>query len=164
MKWIYVAGLILLVAVGVGRAEEEKFSQSVAPEDFTAAGLDLLSPAQRSRLDALVSAYKSGALAAARRSANEALLAKQAAELAKQTAEAEAKAAKTEAAEAKAAKVEAAKVAEMKIEAAKAETAEVKKSSPGLLARATAALKPSARTKDAKPSEPVAESRIPGKF
>ena len=45
---------------------QEKFSQAVRPEEFAAAGLSKLSPEERARLDALVEAYKSGALAAAR--------------------------------------------------------------------------------------------------
>ena len=61
------AGLIgVAVLAGTVRAEE-KFSQAVRPEEFAAAGLAKLTAEERSRLDALVEAYKTGALAAARR-------------------------------------------------------------------------------------------------
>ena len=45
---------------------QEKFSQAVRPEDLAAAGLTKLSPEEWARLDALVEAYKSGVMAAAR--------------------------------------------------------------------------------------------------
>ncbi len=54
--------MITLTAV---RAEEA-FSKAIRPEDFTAAELDKLSPEALARLDALVQAYKSGAVAKAR--------------------------------------------------------------------------------------------------
>ena len=47
-------------------ATEENFSSAVRPQDFSAAGLAKLSPAELARLDALVRDYKSGALVAAR--------------------------------------------------------------------------------------------------
>jgi|NGEPerStandDraft_6_1074524.scaffolds.fasta_scaffold14705_2 hypothetical protein len=94
MKRCFLAGLVFLALAGSGRAGEEKFSQSIKADDFSAAGLNHLSPAELSRLDALVAAYKNGVIADARRSADEALSAKRA-------AEAEAKAAKAEVAESK---------------------------------------------------------------
>ncbi|MEI7553603.1 MAG: hypothetical protein WCL24_14875, partial [Verrucomicrobiota bacterium] len=55
----------LLVGLGSGRAEEV-FSRAITPEEFAAAELGKLSPAARARLDALVAAYRSGAVTAVR--------------------------------------------------------------------------------------------------
>lgn len=93
----------LASTLGAGAAEET-FSRSVAAEDYAAAGLSKLSAEEIARLDALVRAYKTGALEAARQAAL-------AAEKAR--AEAERRAAKAEADE-RAARAEAAKVAEKK--------------------------------------------------
>lgn len=80
MKRAFFAGLLTMVAlVGAARAQE-KFSQAVRPEDFAAAGLGKLSAEERARLDALVEAYGSGALAAAKREAAVATEARAAAE------------------------------------------------------------------------------------
>ncbi|MDB6127076.1 MAG: hypothetical protein JWM35_972 [Verrucomicrobia bacterium] len=59
--------LVTLIAV---RAEES-FSKAIRPEDFRAAELDKLSPEALARLDGLVQAYKSGAVAMARAEAEE---------------------------------------------------------------------------------------------
>jgi hypothetical protein len=91
----YLLAVWVLLALAVsGIAEGEKFTQSVKPEDFKAAGLDRLSSAELSRLDALVSAYKKGVVDDAKRLAEEA-------QAAKRVAEADAKAAKAQAAESK---------------------------------------------------------------
>ncbi|MEJ1974150.1 MAG: hypothetical protein WDM96_17345 [Lacunisphaera sp.] len=107
---------------------EEGFTQSIPPEEFKAAGLNRLTADERKHLDELIFAYKNGLVVAARRSEEEALKAKQA-------AEAETRTAKTEAA-AKAAKAEA------EIKAAKAEAVEAKGGSPGFWARAKVKLVP----------------------
>ncbi len=85
-----VGCMVLAVAL---RAQDNKFSQEVRAGDFTAAGLNKLSPEELARLDQLVQAYKSGALAAAKREAEEAASAKAAAEARAAKAEADAKAA-----------------------------------------------------------------------
>jgi len=94
MKWSVLITLTLAVCIGNARATEERFSQTVLPEDFGALGLSKLSPEQLSRLDAKIEAYKSGALTAARREADAALKAKQIAEAQAARSEADAKAAK----------------------------------------------------------------------
>lgn len=134
MKRILIACGMFAAVAGSGRADEKKFSQSVSPEDFTAAGLDRLSPAEISRLDALITAYKNGAVATVRRSADEALAAKQAALVAKQAAEAEAKAAKDE-------------------------VVEYKKTNLGFFSKAKILLMPGTKVEYA-----VIKSTIPGKF
>lgn len=112
MKRLLWLGLFLGGALAANAAEEA-FSKAVRPEEFSAAGLGKLSPAELVRLDALVRDYKSGALLAAKR-------------------EAEAAAKAQAAAEARAAQAE-----------AKAETvAKEKKSEPGLLAKAKVMLTP----------------------
>jgi hypothetical protein len=92
MKLFLLGGVFFLAVAGI--AAEADFSKSVSPEDFAAAGLGQLSPAQLKHLDELVNAYQNPAVAAARRTADEALQAKRA-------AEAEAKAARAEVAESK---------------------------------------------------------------
>jgi len=103
-----LAGLLFIAATTLGRAEEAPFSHAISPEDFNAAGLQRLTPAERKHLDEMVSAYKQGLVAAAQHTAEEALVAQQAAQRsaeeavkAKQVAEAETKAAKAEAIESK---------------------------------------------------------------
>jgi hypothetical protein len=66
MKRMILAGLIGASGLFATARAQEKFSQAVRPEEFAAAGLSKLSPEERARLDALVEAFKSGALAAAR--------------------------------------------------------------------------------------------------
>lgn len=66
MKRLLLMGLIGAGMWVVTARAQEKFSQAVRPEEFAAAGLSKLSPEERARLDTLVEAYKSGALAAAR--------------------------------------------------------------------------------------------------
>jgi hypothetical protein len=123
------------------RAAEETFSRAVTADDFSRAGLDLLSPAQRRNLDELVEKYKSGALAAARKSADEALAAKRAAEAEARAAKAEAGAARAEAG------------------AAKAQVGELKQSNISLVARAKAAL-----ASASKPEDAPASTTVTGKF
>lgn len=65
MKRMILAGLIGAWGLFATAWAQEKFSQAVRPEEFAAAGLTKLSAEERARLDALVAAYKSGALAAA---------------------------------------------------------------------------------------------------
>ncbi|MES2694133.1 MAG: hypothetical protein V4773_11720 [Verrucomicrobiota bacterium] len=69
MKRVIVWAFLMCGFAMVGRAAEENFSKSVPPADFSAAGLGKLSPEELARLDALVLAFKSGALEAARREA-----------------------------------------------------------------------------------------------
>lgn len=52
-----------LAATLAAVAAEERFSQTVRPEEFSAAGLAKLSPAELERLDTLVRAYRSQAVA-----------------------------------------------------------------------------------------------------
>jgi hypothetical protein len=59
-------GVIGLMTLLAGARAEEPFSQAIRPEDFAAAELGKLSPEALKRLDDLVQAYKSGAVAAAR--------------------------------------------------------------------------------------------------
>jgi nucleoid-associated protein YgaU len=152
---IFLALGTLCAAVLPGMwAAEESFSQAVRAEDFSAAGLAKLSPAELARLDALVRDYKSGALLAARREAAAAERARAAAEARAAKAAAEAQAAQA-AAEARAAQLAAA------AEAAKqaAAKAEAKKSEGGLLARAKALLPAGTEVEYA-----AVESRIVGEF
>ena len=93
MKWPVWINLFLAIWISHARASEEKFSQTVLPEDFGTLGLSKLSPDELSRLDAKIEAYKSGALTAARREAEAALKAKQVAEVQAARSEANAKAA-----------------------------------------------------------------------
>jgi hypothetical protein len=152
MKRLLIAGAVFAVFAGFGRADEEKFSRSVTPEDFLGAGLNQLTPAQLSRLDALITAYKNGELASAQRSAAEALAAKQAAEAEVRTARAEAAAAK-QAAEAKT------RAAEAQTKEAKAEVVEIRKTSLGFFSKAKIMLMPGTKVEYA-----VIKSTIPGKF
>lgn len=54
---LFVAGIA--VSASLGAAPKDSFSSRLSPEDFTSAGLEKLTPAERSRLDALVQAFKS---------------------------------------------------------------------------------------------------------
>jgi hypothetical protein len=81
---VFAAGAVALPAA------EEAFSKTVRGEEFSAAGLGKLSPAELARLDTLVRDYKSGALLAARREAEAAAQARAAAEVRASQAEARA--------------------------------------------------------------------------
>ena len=81
MKSWLATGVIGMMVALVGARAEEAFSKAIRPEDFAAAELTKLSPEALARLDALVQAYKSGAVTAARVEA-EAQAAKVAAETA----------------------------------------------------------------------------------
>lgn len=59
-------GLAGLIILPLGARAEEAFSKAIRPEDFAAAELGKLSPEALAKLDELVQAYKSGAVAAAR--------------------------------------------------------------------------------------------------
>lgn len=120
-------------------APEEKFSESMSPGDFAAAGLSRLSPEELGRLNSLVEAYKSGSLAAARRAAEEAQLARRLAEEKAVRSEAEAQAARQA--------------------TAQAEAAKASKADKGFLAKAKVRLLPGTRVEYA-----MIESTIPGKF
>lgn len=74
------------------RAAEPTFSGSLRADEFSSAGLEKLTPAERARLDALVRSYQQGTLEAARQQAVAAQVAKQAAEERAAKAEAAAKA------------------------------------------------------------------------
>ncbi|MDB6169977.1 MAG: hypothetical protein JWM88_2841 [Verrucomicrobia bacterium] len=82
-----LVGLICGLAVAWA---EEPFSKAIRPEDFAAAELDKLSPEALARLDGLVQAYKSGAVATARAEA-ETQAARQAAAREKELARAQEK-------------------------------------------------------------------------
>lgn len=141
-RWI---GLVAmgLGAVLPGRAAEEKFTQALRAEDFSAAGLGKLSPQELARLDALVRDFRSGALEAARREAEAAAQAR---------TEAEARAARAEES-AKAAR------AAQAADAARAKQAEGKKSEGSLLDRAKVLLMPGTEIEFV-----TIESRIVGEF
>src|SRR5476649_654950 len=109
MKRLIVAAMIFATLFRVARADEGKFTSTISPEDLAAIGLAGLTPAQLARLNALVEDYKSGALATARRAADDALAAKQAAEAQAARSEAKAVAARADAAKAEAARVTEAK-------------------------------------------------------
>ena len=64
--FVLVAALAVLAGL---HAAEEKFSRSIRPGDFSAAGLGKLTPEEIAQLDRLVGDYKSGALERARRDA-----------------------------------------------------------------------------------------------
>jgi len=99
MKAWLVAGLVLGLAAAA-RADEG-FLKSVSPEDFSAAGLNKLTPEERSRLEALVQQYKTGELADLRQQAEaKAAAARQEAEQKVAAAEAKAKEAQAKADEA----------------------------------------------------------------
>jgi hypothetical protein len=149
MKRSIFGGMIFAVLLGLVRADEGKFSSSLSPDELAAAGLAGLTPAQLTRLNSLVEAYKSGALATARRAADEALAAKQAAEA--QAARSEAVAA---AARADAAKAEAARAAAVRTDSAKPDP------SSSILAKARSLLKSSS----GKVEVAAIESSLPGKF
>jgi len=154
MKRLIVAAMIFATLLRVARADEGKFTSTISPEDLAATGLAGLTPAQLARLNALVEDYKSGALATARRATDDALAAKQAAEVQTARAEAQAAAARADAMKAETARAEAAKAEAARADAAKSAQA------AGILARAKSLLKP--RT----PAAEVAaiESSLPGKF
>lgn len=108
-----VFGGLLLVCATLGRMAGADFTRSISPDDFKAAGLDQLTPAQRQHLDALIAGFNQGLATAARQSAEEARIARQkadqalaaqhAAEVVARSAKAEAKALnEAEAAETKA--------------------------------------------------------------
>jgi len=88
MKHWLTIGLAGLMTLTVGARAEEAFSKAIRPEDFAAAELGKLSPEALAKLDELVQAYKSGAVAAARAEA-EAQAAKAAAAVAAQEKEKE---------------------------------------------------------------------------
>ena len=134
MKRRLLAGILMMSLLEGGLHAQDKFSQAVRPEDFSAAGLAKLSPEERTRLDALVEAFKSGALATARR-------------------EAEAAASARIAAEARATQ------AERAVEQAKAQTKQAKQAEAGFLAKAKVMLTPGTEVEYL-----AVESRIRGKF
>jgi hypothetical protein len=96
MKRLLLMGLIGAGMWVVTARAQEKFSQAVRPEDWATAGLTKLSPEEWARLDALVEAYKSGVMAAARAEVAAAAAARAVAE--KKAARAEAEVVATKAA------------------------------------------------------------------
>ena len=88
MKRKLGAVILVISVLSGGLYAQDKFSQVVRPEDFSAAGLTKLSVEERARLDALVETYKSGALATVRREAEAATAAQIAAETRAKQAEA----------------------------------------------------------------------------
>jgi hypothetical protein len=61
MKLTVGLAAVALLSIAVLRAEE-RFSQTMSPADFTAAGLDRLKPEQLARLDELARAFQARAL------------------------------------------------------------------------------------------------------
>lgn len=150
MKGCLFAGLLLLITVTQGRADEPDFTQSISEADFTAAGLERLTPDERRHLDKLISAAQQKLMAGALRSAEEARVAKQKADealAAKYVAEAEAKAMK-----------EQVKAAKHEAEVSKAESVEPK-ASRGFFAKAKVMIVPGTKIEYAE-----VQSTILGKF
>jgi hypothetical protein len=69
MKIVPRLALTVCCAIGLAGRAAEPFTQSVPPAEFNAAGLGKLTPAELTRLDALVQRYRAGELEAARRTA-----------------------------------------------------------------------------------------------
>ncbi len=153
-RWIFSVLIAGFALIATGWAQE-KFSQTVRPDDFAATGLAKLTAEERARLDGLIEAYKRGTspstdtaamaekLAAAQR-------ATEAAAVARVAAEERAIKAERAAEEAKAATVAVVKAKEK--EKPKAEGA-------GFLARAKVLLKPGTEVEYEK-----AETRLTGEF
>lgn len=136
------AAIILGAALAAPvRADEAPFSQVLKPEDYSAAGLEKLTPAERARLDQLIQDYRSGALEAARQQAAVAAAAQAAAEARAARAESEAGAARAQAAQAQAAQAQAAADARA-AQAAEAAQAQARKSQGSLISRAKALITP----------------------
>lgn len=143
MRAFFISALLVVTAI-FARAAEGDFTRSISPEDFKAAGLDQLSPAQRQHLDALIAGFKQGLATAAQKSAEEARVAKQKADAAlaaQRVAEAEAKLAKDEA------------------KAIKAEAADTKADRKGFFAKAKVMIVPGTKIEYAE-----IKSTIVGKF
>ncbi|MDB6166414.1 MAG: hypothetical protein JWQ83_1554 [Lacunisphaera sp.] len=143
MRGFLFSGLLLVCAT-LGRTADGDFTRSISPDDFKAAGLDQLSPAQRQYLDALIAGSKQGLAIAARQSAEDARMAKQKADealVAQRAAEAETRMAKDEA------------------KAVKAAAAETKSDRKGFFAKAQVLLVPGTKIEYA-----VIKSTIAGKF
>ncbi len=134
MKRKLGAVILVISVLSGGLYAQDKFSQVVRPEDFSAAGLTKLSAEERARLDALVETYKSGALATVRREAEAATAAQIAAETR-------------------------AKQAERAVEQAKADTKQAKQAEAGFLAKAKVMLTPGTEVEYL-----AVESRISGTF
>ena len=143
MRKFFFSGLLLVCAT-LGRTAEGDFTRSISPDDFKAAGLDQLTPAQRQHLDELIAGFKQGLVTAARQSAEEARAAQQKADealMAQRAAEAEAKLAKDEA------------------KAVKAEAADTKSGSKGFFAKAKVMVVPGTKIEYAE-----IKSTVLGKF
>jgi hypothetical protein len=156
--WLTTCASLLLVPLVVppALAQDSSFTGALPPDDYQAAGLGKLSPQEQAKLNQLVEAYKSGALAEAQRKAQEEARAHAAAEERARAAEAaaEQRAKKAEAAAEQArvqaaAAAQAAQTASAQAAAAKAaQDAEASKNaagakpSGGFLARAKAILTP----------------------
>jgi hypothetical protein len=87
---------LFALAIGAARADSVDFSHTVTPSDFTAAGLEKLTPQELTNLNQLVLAYGNGALQQAQRQAAEADQARSAAEMRAKQAEADAQRARAE--------------------------------------------------------------------
>lgn len=103
MKSSLLALLIMAMTV-YSRAEETKFSQTISPAEFEAAGLKHLTPEERAKLDRLVQVFADAQVKGVQKSAAAAVEAKRIAEAEAEAARQEARVAKDEA---KAAKVQA---------------------------------------------------------
>lgn len=154
------AAVMIVSATLPARADGPAFSQALDPAQFQAAGLQKLTPEERAQLDALISAYQSGALVQAQRQAAEAQAAQAAAEARAHRAEADAQAAQA-AAEARTHQAEmdakAAQVAAASAQQAEAKAKADAASKTSLLNRARALISPGTKIEYA----PI-ESRIVG--
>lgn len=150
MKTSCWSALLVLATAGAvaGGAAEERFSQAVAPADFSAAGLGKLTPQELARLDALVKDYRSGALEAARREAAVAADGRTKAEAAAARAEATARTERERAAK-----------AEARAQGAAAGERDSSSSDAGLLKRAKVLLTPGTKIEYT-----TVDARIAGEF
>jgi hypothetical protein len=145
MKRLLVIGWACAAVALGARAAEEGFSQTVRAADFSAAGLEKLTPEELARLDTLVRDYKSGVLMAAQREAEATAQAKAVVDAQAVAAKAEARAAAAmrAATEAKAAAEAKVAKAEVETQVARAEASRAKESfMGGLLAKAKVVLTP----------------------
>jgi len=142
-RWI-LWGVITMVALVMSVRGQDKFSQTVRPEDFAAAGLAKLTPEERARLDVLIADFKGGATVSVDAMAAQLAVARRATEAA---------------AAARSAAEERANKAERAVEEAKADATQTKKAEAGFFAKAKVMLMPGSEVEYL-----AVESRIKGKF
>ncbi len=160
-RWIF-SGLMAVMALVVSARAQDKFSQTVRPEDFAAAGLAKLTPEERARLDVLIDAFKRGTTVPADDMAEKLATAQRAtaaAAAARVAAEERANKAERVAEEAKAETVAVAKVAATKEAASKEKAVKEKAEGGGFFAKAKVLLKPGTEVEYEK-----VETRLMGDF